>query len=911
MSIISHIFDFFRTGDDKLRNDIQLVSLFEELYIFMNPYIDKQIQKQTYKKILRTDDENSNILNEKLTLNINNYIKKKQFYYIQETISEVINEILNQEMIKNNFYEKYILQNMPNETTINFYGFNASINSEDFNSSYSLEVDKNCTFYINKIFHQIVKQESIDKEIQIFQNYLNSDDLNAPNFVIHSNYYQETNIHIPFFPYQTLHLFLSQKNNHLTNVDKIVIMKEIAIGLYQLHKNRFFHQNLNSSYIFISRKKDAYIGGGFAYDIEFEQLQTKTSTSCYYKDPELFTNQKSDLSDESEIIKSKIKHDVYSYGVLLYEIATMKYPIDLLIGKSKEQIIHIIKDNYFQFLFSQLKNVDFDEFIGIKGIRKIIEKCMRIDLLEPQNYDFLSIINEIENLEIYKENKEEIEYRIKNADSTNEYKCTFADIVISYFQGNESSLQIIQAFLRHFQNQTKYDLQNLSYDELLINILDFFGFKNDSDIKIDDNIFYEQKFNSIISKTARKSIDYGNILDENNQNSLIEFSIKKNESFNIIPITSLAAFLKVFDITKYSLIFVYFIAKELSLIHSKHMFHGELSFDSIGVYFNSKTLTFLPLIVPFYIHFASKKRKKKKYKCIDLIKEQTNDIKNFLKIVKEIDKGLYTKLKDLLYFSSIDEYLYEIYNIILRNLNENMKTVFLNIMNDNYSSFHINIRMLFNIFINFDKNEQIYKIFYSFFVEDSNYFMFESALHKIIDYSNKMILHFKTNYECDKNENEHDITKLLLMINNNNKILSQIFDKRINQIDEYPIYIFKKQTIKTEYKRSIKLINYSAYEIDFRENKDKNQSENYVNRTLEITEIELRSIRFLIQRYINMLNPKINYRLTLKITNRFSCVRQNQNFKLSDIEKIIKLLNYKYEICHGSIVIYIKKSGIL
>lgn len=210
--------------------------------------------------------------------------------------------------------------------------------------------------------------------------------------------------------------------------------------------------------------------------------------------------------------------------------------------------------------------------------------------------------------------------------------------------------------------------------------------------------------------------------------------------------------------------------------------------------------------------------------------------------------------------------------------------------------------------MNSNQNSMIYKVFNKFFVQQQMYLNIEISLHKIIDFSNQMILKQNKNFEIKPNNDEHDIKNLFLMIKNNNYIALQISENLEKQKNQKTKECNETLTYHDKRNNFFKLINYSINEKNLRDQKNIAHSEFYVNRTLEITDLDIRSIKFIINRYIKELNPILNFRITIRLINKYDCFRQTKQYKLADIEKIVNELHYRYEVHNGLIIILINKT---
>lgn len=146
------------------------------------------------------------------------------------------------------------------------------------------------------------------------------------------------------------------------------------------------------------------------------------------------------------------------------------------------QIRNILINNYSNFLFSDEKNEIFEEDYMVE-LKKIIQKCMMNDI-KYRYSSFEEIIESIKSSTIYKNNRDEIEFRIEHAIDANDYACHFSDIVESYFRGKIRCKKIIINFIKFIT----FNMVQINEDDDLIKIIfDIFN-------KIEKHSFYDSLY---------------------------------------------------------------------------------------------------------------------------------------------------------------------------------------------------------------------------------------------------------------------------------------------------------------------------------------------------------------------------------------------------------------------------------
>ena len=120
-----------------------------------------------------------------------------------------------------------------------------------------------------------------------------------------------------------------QKNEKFTENEILHYFYEILQGLYYLHKNRVIHRDLKTLNIFLTENNHIKIGDfGVSKKLINNNIYAYTFVGTpYYLSPEICQNKPYDE-----------KSDVWSLGVVLYELITLNKPFD-----SESQIVLFMK----------------------------------------------------------------------------------------------------------------------------------------------------------------------------------------------------------------------------------------------------------------------------------------------------------------------------------------------------------------------------------------------------------------------------------------------------------------------------------------------------------------------------------------------------------------------------------------
>ena len=138
----------------------------------------------------------------------------------------------------------------------------------------------------------------------------------------------------------SLHDYIHVKEKTLSIQEKMKIAKGLIYGIDYLHKNNIVHCHLNSNNILLDDELNPkIIDFGFRNMYELANLFNKYINKNGYSAPEiLVANGK--FFKIPEIINDNLKKiDIYSYGMILWEILTLTVPFDVKLADIKKYVL--------------------------------------------------------------------------------------------------------------------------------------------------------------------------------------------------------------------------------------------------------------------------------------------------------------------------------------------------------------------------------------------------------------------------------------------------------------------------------------------------------------------------------------------------------------------------------------------
>ena len=831
---------------------------------------------------------------------IEELLEQNKFYLFDSLASQTAKKILNRKSFVKIFKELSDIIYKTNDTGEYFFK-DEIIDFNDCCISFKIFFDHKMNFYLEKKYNN-----TVEKEIERDVNILNS---KYSKFIVQYAYKDQDRIVIPYYPMRTFYSLITNKHKninhaHFSFVDKIVMILEIVTALQDLHLHDEYHGNLCSQFVYIDSNKDAYLGN-FCFDRNNEASDTKPKGPLYYRPPEIFDLTIFEKNEEDEkYIKKQQKIDIYSIGVLMHEFITEKSPIDRMGNMPRKQRICTIKYNYIDFLFSGDNNEYFDEANYLfdeygncmNGMKEIIEKCMKKNS-EERYSSFKELIEDIHTLTIYEKNKEEIEYRLFKANDSTKYKCKISDLICSYYQGQISCKKDIEnflsAYLQILNGETSIDVS--IQDDVINEIMKCFNIKLDED----DTFYFKEIFDIIVQKFYHKKISPSKMInmDDWMLTLSIEENAKNQENIDfIIPVCTLYDFINNNEnkYERFLIIWMYFIAKELSFIHSNNLYHGDLSLQNIGLYYNKKTKTLIPSAILYYSYYKIKQNyfdscrievPSKLYSHNEKTsKMQRKDIKKFASIFKEFDI-----IPDIVFeqFDSMSLYVHYLYNFINKNYDEDTKDIFYNnYKNHDYPLFQITFTSMKDIFHLFQKNK------YSF---NDLIINFDEILKKI----NNFLDNAQSNpdlklIECIQLEQ----IKVEDKVQEDEKNEFEIINAKCNSLyvsikqheneDQKELIMKPKRINNIERNNNFEIENYIIDKLDQNKRKVSNLITKPIYKTLEFIVLTKRSFQFLLRRSLLSLNPFFKYRIKILFNSPRKFEFRYDIITLEDVQQVVQ-----------------------
>lgn len=854
--------------------------------------------------------KNINPLNESFEKVIETIEKENLFYYYSYLIQILFKNLIDQSIFSKKMNEKIEFDSCNYIYIVDSIQYSGQMNRA------MIKIDKSLNIYLQIQYENIMEKiKERGKEI-LRKNYSKF----IPK-IIENNDDNQNRVIIPYFVNGTLHMQLNQPNKAIefSIVDKIVIILEIAMALNDLHNNNKYHGDLSSKFISLNSMKDAYISF-FFYDRINEPNMTQLKGPIMYRMPENFYDT---IDDEAK--KNKLA-DIYSFGVLMFEILTEKSPDNFLLKKPRAERMAVLNGDFCDFLFH---NGNFSE--DLIDFKKVIQECMR------QNEDNYmgNIINMIKKLPIYEYNKTEIEFRINNAVSGSNLQCSFVDLIENYYICKKNSSSLIQKIMKNLNIADSFMEKS---DDLIKEIFRIFDIN-----MIDVTYVFNDLVNHIIQNHDKCQLedfsDLSNDLFQLSTKTINETNSKINadnmDYCHILSISNLADFINKNNLKfseKQSLIFIYFIAKELSLIHSHNLYHGELSTQSIGVYFNNETKSFVPSLLLYYCEYIKKKKNqtttyKKFYFDDEIEKKQIKDMKRFIKIIGdssvfEIKNELINEIRNL---QSMNSILNCIYNYIIQNKSDDIKKSFHNEnAYYNYSSFYISYQSLIDIYqkIVHDINQksELYKNCINRIAcilnDIDNVFSFYTlnqklTIEELLSYQSQHLTKELDNSSIEtiqKTIKNIQKSSLNIYINNN---LDEMYDyDKLNNIvieeKNGIVSIIRTEKVENKKIKPVKKIHFQTVKKKV-EKQNRSWFLKFITRRIEISELTYQSVCFFMRRYLLNLNPTINFRIIVKIINKNYSKYQNMPIKANYIINIANELGFhNSNIEDGNIIIVIQ-----
>ena len=195
------------------------------------------------------------------------------------------------------------------------------------------------------------------------------------------------------------------KNNNFTESEILDYFTQICLAIKHIHEKKIIHRDLKSGNIFLMKNGLVKLGD-FGIAKRFQKTMDKAKTfigTPYYLSPEIINSKPYDS-----------KSDIWSLGVLLYEMMTFKMPFNA--NSLPMLIVKIMRGQYIP-----------PPTIYTKDLRELVTKCLTV---EPKNRPS---IQEILRMPI-------IQNRIRSFLTENQYNKEFNKTITKKYKEKEKTI---------------------------------------------------------------------------------------------------------------------------------------------------------------------------------------------------------------------------------------------------------------------------------------------------------------------------------------------------------------------------------------------------------------------------------------------------------------------------------------
>ena len=185
----------------------------------------------------------------------------------------------------------------------------------------------------------------------------------------------------------SLYDYIHVKEKKLTKEEKMKIAKGIINGIDYLHKNNIIHCHLNSRNILLDEGlKPIIVDFGFRNLYELANLFNKYINKNGYSSPEILAASGKFFKIPENINDNLKKIDIYSYGMILWEIITNTVPFDVKLADIKKYVLE--------------EKVRPEVPVNInKTLSSIIRNCWDSELSKrPSELDIIEYLNTNEDI---------------------------------------------------------------------------------------------------------------------------------------------------------------------------------------------------------------------------------------------------------------------------------------------------------------------------------------------------------------------------------------------------------------------------------------------------------------------------------------------------------------------------------
>ena len=225
---------------DNIIGGEDIVNLYDKFFCYNKDYADSHILISSYQDFTGEYSEKDYL---KLQRNVIDKIeaKREDDFAFFELFSCIISHLFDQTQIQ--------IKSLPKiNFDQNFFPLQDFMRLNRVYSYFKVYFDNKFNFHLLKRYNHATEQKLIEQEHNIYHTNFTND---YQSFIVHTNnelhHYNSFSHIIPFYPYDLTFFIYEKENNQdlLSKSDKFVIIKEIAIGMNQLHEHQIFNIGLN------------------------------------------------------------------------------------------------------------------------------------------------------------------------------------------------------------------------------------------------------------------------------------------------------------------------------------------------------------------------------------------------------------------------------------------------------------------------------------------------------------------------------------------------------------------------------------------------------------------------------------------------------------------------------------------
>jgi len=237
-----------------------------------------------------------------------------------------------------------------------------------------------------------------EEQIKIFQNEAKIlSKFDCKNIVKYYDSSQDDNnfyILMELCDDENLRSFIDKHKNDETLIEEkdiINIIKQICIGIREMHNKKIIHRDLKPENIFMNKNKEIKIGD-FGISKQLNLYKTHSLTlnkagSNYYISPEILIK---GIYNE--------KSDIWSLGCIIYELFTLNIYYNDKIMNDIKKVNSDIYNNKWQELINSLLQVDYNKRFDIHQVIKYMEDKINVKINNKENNNKKYYIRKIPKL---------------------------------------------------------------------------------------------------------------------------------------------------------------------------------------------------------------------------------------------------------------------------------------------------------------------------------------------------------------------------------------------------------------------------------------------------------------------------------------------------------------------------------